>query len=109
MFESKIYAKVFDSLGYTYENVSSASDLENAIKNNSYKLVIYDKELHRVSPKLVRDDIKISNEITNLETKIILVSDPSMLDTDEDRDFVDEIIKNVVNKDQLKSTFEKFI
>lgn len=109
MFESKLYAKVFDSLGYSYENVSAAKELENAIKNNSYKLVMYDKELHGVSPKLVKDDIKISNEITNNETKIILINDPSMLDTDEDREFVDDVIKNVVHKDNLKSIFEKYI
>jgi len=109
LFESKIYAKVFDSLDYTYENVSSSSELQNAIKNNSYKLVIYDKELNGVSPKLIKEDIKISNDITNLETKIILINDPSVLDTDEDREYVNDVIKNVINKDQLKSIFEKFI
>ncbi len=54
-------------------------------------------------------NLKVSNEKTQLITKLILISDPSILEENDDANYVDEMIKNVVNKDLLRLIFEKFI
>jgi signal transduction histidine kinase/CheY-like chemotaxis protein len=40
MFETKLYTKVFDALGYSYVDVHSNDALEDEISNNNYKIVL---------------------------------------------------------------------
>ncbi|MCW8838740.1 MAG: ATP-binding protein, partial [Thiovulaceae bacterium] len=108
-FETKLYTKIFYSLGYSYHHVNSMNDLKEAIKNDNYKLVMYDKEVKDISPKQIKEEIRISNDRTNLDTKIVLINDPAMLEKDSDSEYVDDVIKNVINKDLLRLIFEKFI
>jgi len=109
VFETKLYAKVFNALGYSYEDVHSIDDFTQAIKSQNYKLVMFDKELKGITPKQIKDAINISNDLSGLDTKIVLINDPSILDDDSDKQYVDDIIKNVINKDLLRLIFEKFI
>ncbi|QFR49881.1 response regulator [Sulfurimonas lithotrophica] len=108
-FETKLYTKIFYSLGYSYSYVNSMEDLKDAIRKDSYKLIMYDKELKDVAPKVIQDEIKVSNNKTGLNTKVVLINDPSILENDSDREYVDDVIKNVINKDLLRLIFEKFI
>jgi signal transduction histidine kinase/CheY-like chemotaxis protein len=109
LFETKLYTKIFDSLGYSHVDVNSTQDLEDAIKSDRYKVVMYDKELGSVSTKKIKEQVEASNKKTNLDTKLILINDPSIIDSESDIESVDEIIKNVINKDFLGSLFEKYI
>ena len=108
-FESKMYAKIFNSLDYSYTEVHNADDFKETINKDSYKLVMYDKELKDISLKAIKEDIQRLSDTTNLESKIVLISDPSMLENESDKEYVDDVIKNVVNKDLLRLIFDKFI
>ena len=108
-FETKLYTKILDSLGYSYENVNSTDELKIELTNKNYKLVIFDKDLGGLLPSDINERIKVSNKKSGLNTNTVLISDPSMLDNDSDKDFVDEVIKNVINKDLLRLVFEKYI
>ena len=109
MFETKLYTKIFSSLGYSYQDVHSIDELKDALKTNNYKLVMYDKELSKASLKDIKENISRSNETKNTDTKIVLISDPSKADSEADMEFVDEVIKNVINKDLIRLIFEKYI
>ncbi|WP_373069557.1 ATP-binding protein [Sulfurimonas sp.] len=109
MFETKLYAKVFNSLGYSYKDVHSIDDLKDEISNNNYKIIMYDKQLSNISLKEVQENVKMSNEKANIDTKIVLINDPSMLEDEDDKKFVDDTIKNVINKDLIRLVFEKYI
>jgi len=109
MFETKLYAKLLTSLGYTYHDIDKSSDLYKEINSNSYRLIMLDKELEELSLELLHDDITKSMQKTGLSTKLVLINDSSTQEIKEDKEYVDEIIKNVIDKDQLKSLFEKYI
>ncbi len=109
MFETKLYAKVLTSLGYTYHDVHTSSDLHKEINNGSYKLIMFDKECEGLSLKPIYDDINASMQKTNLSTKLILISDPLAINLEEDQKYVDKIIKNIIDKNQLKLLLKKYI
>jgi signal transduction histidine kinase/CheY-like chemotaxis protein len=108
-FETKLYGKIFDSFDYSFVYMNSAQELEDAVQNDSYKIVMYDKELDNVSAKKIKESVTNSNQTTNLHTKIVLMNNPSIIDNEDDKEFVDEIVKNIIDKDLLKSLFEKYI
>ena len=109
LFETKLYAKILTTLGYTYHDVHTSTDLHSEINNASYKLIMFDKECEGLSLKPIHDDVNASIKRTNLSTKLILINNSTTLETEQDQEYVDEIIKNVINKDQLKLLFEKHI
>lgn len=109
MFETKLYAKLLTLLGYSYHAVHTSKDLHKEINDESYRLIMFDKECEGLSLQPIHDDVANSIKKTNLSTKLILISDPSTINIEEDKKYVDEIIKNVIDKNQLKSIFEKYI
>ncbi len=106
-FESKLYAQLLDSLGYTYQSVNSIAELEKSVEANDYKVILFDKELDNLNLEKLSIDAKAVRN--NLETYLILISDPSQNDDLNDSIYVDEMIRNVVNKDLLRLVLEKFI
>ena len=109
LFETKLYSTLLTSLGYTYHDVHTSKDLHNEINNESYKLVLFDKEFEGLTLQTIYDDLNTSIQKTSLSTRLILISDPLTTITEEDETYVDEIIENVINKDQLESLFKKYI
>ena len=104
-FESKLYVNIIESLGYTYQLAKTTQELEELISNDPYKLVLVDKEL---------DDLdleKLANivETHSLKSSLVLICDPASEDDIEDKKYVQESIKNVINKDLLRLVFEKFV
>ncbi len=108
-FETKLFVKLLDSLGYTYETASSPSELNEKIKENCYKVIMFDKEFENLNLEEFSSLVKKSNIGKDLDTYLILVNDASSIDDGDDALYVHEIIKNVVNKDLLRLLFEKFI
>jgi len=53
--------------------------------------------------------VKSSNEKRNLSTHLVLIVDPAMPENESDKQYVDETIKNIINKDLLRLVIEKFI
>jgi len=109
LFESKLYIQLLKSLGYTYELAHTVDELKDLTTQNSYKLILFDKELDGLELEKFSKNIKSSNQENILATSLVLISDPSLKEDSDDALYVDELIKNVVNKDLLRLVFEKFI
>ena len=108
-FETKLFVKLLDSLGYTYETASSSEELTGMIEANSYKVIMFDKECEELNLEDFASLVKESNIGRDLDTYLILINDASSQDNSDDALYVHEIIKNVVNRDLLRLLFEKFI
>jgi len=109
LFETKLFAKVLDSLGYTYEVAHDMSELESKLKDGSYKLILFDKECETLELEEFAEFVKSVNEPRGLSSYLVLITDPSMPEDPTVANYVHETIKNVVNKDLLRLVFEKFI
>ena len=109
VFESKLFARLLDSLGYSYDLAHTNEDIQNLVEKFTYKVILFDKECEELELPVFSQKIKDSNESTQLNTNLVLISDPSSPENEDDKQYVQETIKNVVNKDLLKLIFEKFI
>ncbi|MEA3371043.1 MAG: ATP-binding protein [Campylobacterota bacterium] len=108
-FETKLFIKLLNSLGYTYETAASSKELMHMVQENSYKVVMFDKGCEELKLDTLASLIKETNSNKSLETFLILIDDASSVENAEDALYVHEIIKNVVNRDLLRLLFEKFI
>ena len=108
LFETKLYVKLLNDLGYTYKDVHNVDDLHDEIKNNSYKVILFDKEFDNLDLTTLSSEIKNSNEKTGLDSSLVLISDSADRDPNDEL-YVHEIISNIINKDLLRLLFEKFI
>ena len=105
-FERKLFAKLLDSLGYSYDTASSAEDLNEKVKNNNYRVILFGKE----AEKLDLDDFSKFVRAQNADTKLILIADPTL--KDENNNYtatMDAVMKNVVNRDVLRTLLKKYI
>ncbi len=108
-FESKLYTKLLAPLGYTYDVALGLDELKSLAKQNSYKLILFDKELEGLQIEEFSAAIQKENRKSGLSTYLVLISDSKTQEDDDDALYVHEIIKNVVNRDLLRLIFEKFI
>jgi signal transduction histidine kinase/CheY-like chemotaxis protein len=108
-FETKLFTKVLDSLGYSYEVANTSDELNDKIQNNAYKIILFDKEAEELNVAAFSNFVKTQAEQNGLASHLILISDPSTSGNDEDLNYVDEVIKNIMNKNALRNTIEKFI
>ncbi|MFT5661016.1 MAG: signal transduction histidine kinase/CheY-like chemotaxis protein [Sulfurimonas sp.] len=109
LFESKLFAKLLDSMGYSYDVAHSNEEIQSFVEASTYKVILFDKECEGLDLPAFSKKVKDSNESKQLSTSLILISDPSSPEAPEDKVYVHETIKNVVNKDLLRLVFEKFI
>ena len=105
-FESKLFTKVLNSLHYSFEVATSSAQLEDMAKTNNYKVILFDKENKDLNLESFSSLVKASNLESGLESKLVLMSDAA---SDDDAQYVDEAVKNMVNKDLLRLVIEKFI
>ena len=109
-FETKLFVKLLNSLGYTYETANTTEELTNMIKDDAYKVIMFDKEFEDLDLEGFSSLVKETNIGRELDTYLILVNSTSSLENNnDDALYVHEIIKNVVNRDLLRLLFEKFI
>jgi CheY-like chemotaxis protein len=108
-FETKLFAKILDSLGYSYEIAKSYDEMINYLEQDPYKVVLFDKECEGLNLNQFSNIVKAQSELFDLSIKLILIIDTSSEEDPSDKQYVDERIKNVVNKDLLRLVFEKFI
>ena len=105
MIESKLFSRLLDDLGYTYETAGSVEELNEALSNGRYKLVLFDKELPGLSLESLNKNVLDSDQ----DTTLVMLVDPSKPEDPSDAAYVHEIVRNVINKDLLRLVFEKFI
>lgn len=103
--EMKLFSRILDDLGYTYECVDSVTQLQDNIANKRYKVALFDKTLKELDLKELYDTIRAKNSNISL----VMLIDPNAKEDENDAMYVHEIIKNIVNKDLLRLVFEKFI
>ncbi|MEN4052765.1 ATP-binding protein [Sulfurimonas sp. NWX79] len=108
-FETKLFTKLLDSLGYSYEVATSSEELNDKIASNAYKIVLFDKESEKLDLVTFANFVKSENEAKGIHSALILLADPSMPEDATDLSYVDEIMKNIINKDTLRGVIEKFI
>ena len=96
-FETKLFVKLLDSLGYTYETASSSEELTGMIEANSYKVIMFDKECEELNLEHFSSLVKESNIGRDLDTYLILINDASSPDNSDDALYVHEIIKFTMN------------
>ncbi|HLD23647.1 MAG TPA: ATP-binding protein, partial [Sulfuricurvum sp.] len=103
--ELKLFTRILDDLGYTYQSVTTSEQLRDELSNRRYKLALFDKRLSGLNLKDLYDIIRSGNS----DTSLVMLIDPSAPEDAEDAMYVHEIIKNIINKDLLRLVFEKFI
>jgi len=108
-FETKLFQKVLDSLGYNYDIANNLSELENMVMNNNYKVILFDKELNNLNLEAFSKLVKSANQKSTLPSYLVLMNDASTAEDPDDIAYVHETIKNIVNKDLLRLVVEKFI
>ncbi len=108
-FESKLYIQLLEALGYTYVIANSFQELQNLTDNDTYKLILFDKEMDGLNLNSFSSKIKELNNSRDLNSYLVLINDLEVPADFDDYVYVDESIKNVVNKDLLRLVFEKFI
>ena len=103
--ENKLFGQLLDDLHYTYESVAGASKLMDAVENKNYKIVLFDQEIAGLDLKAMHDII--AGKEARMST--VMMVDPGIEADDETRAQVNDIIKNVINKDLLRLIFEKYV
>ncbi len=106
-FETKLFQKVLDSLEYSYEVANNLSELEGKVTDYHYKVILIDKELEELQLETFSKLLKTTTEKSGLPSYIILMN--SNEEQKDDIAYVDEMIRNIVNKDLLRLVIEKFI
>ncbi len=103
--EMKLFSRILNDLGYTYESVDTVDELKLNITNKRYKVALFDKTLKELDLKELYDTIRAKNS----DISLVMLVDPNVKEDTNDAMYVHEIIKNIVNKDLLRLVFEKFI
>jgi len=103
--ETKLFAKILEELGYTFDIAHSSAEILPKIEHVNYQVILFDKELKGLDLKEISDTI---NSLSD-KTSLVMMVDPSSEEDPEDTKFVHEKIKNIVNPDLLRLIFEKFI
>ena len=105
--EAKLFANVLKSLGYTVDMALDLEDFASRIRNKHYKVAFVDKESDEYNFHIIQ---KLKKELPN--TKFVLLIEPSydikMLPTLE-RNFYDDIIRNIIKKDFFKEEIDKLM
>ncbi len=105
MLENKLFGQLLDDLGHSYKSVTGGDAIIDAVKNNNYKIVLFDQEIAGLDLKELHDTIASKDA----KTATVMMVDPGVEPDEETRSLVDDVIKNVINKDLLRLIFEKYI
>jgi len=108
-FEAKLFMKLLVSLGYSFHVADTTDELNEMAKNGIYRVVLFDKGCKDLDLAEFSGLVKQRSEATNLGSSMILITETSMPEDGSDAEYVNETIKNVVNKDLLRLVVEKFI
>ncbi len=103
--ENKLYARLLEELRFTYDSVSNQEELDEKLTNGQYQILLFDREALTMGLKELRAMI---SQNTTVESLVMLI-DTASSEQEEDRLYVDEVIKNVINKDLLRLMIQKFL
>ncbi|MDA7817023.1 ATP-binding protein [Sulfurimonas sp.] len=106
-FETKLYTRIMDKMNISYEVSSSVVDFNELIENDSYKVVLFDKEYPGLNLEHATASIRKTSTSNALTTSIVLIDDTLAKNASTHEQHVDKIIKNAVNKELISSLFTK--
>lgn len=104
-FENRLFKSILDDLAYKSISVDSITQMKEAIKEKNFKLLLFDKEIDGLDIKEIAKYVKK----TKTGTVLVLMTDPALEVNEGDYPYINRVIENVINKDILRSIFEKFI
>ncbi|BCD67667.1 ATP-binding protein [Nitratiruptor sp. YY09-18] len=103
--EAKLFANVLKSLGYSVDMALDLDDFVHRLRERRYKIAFIDKESDEYNFHIIQ---KVRKEAP--DTKFVLLVEPSF-DLKQipsiEKDFYDDIIRNIIKKDFFKSEIEK--
>ncbi|MRI82917.1 MAG: hypothetical protein C6I00_00685 [Nitratiruptor sp.] len=105
--ESKLFANVLRSLGYRVDMALDLDDMLSRLKKRSYRLVIIDRDSDHYNFHKI---YKLKEEYPT--TKFVLLIEPGESPEELpslERDYYDEIIENIIQKDFFKERIERLI
>ena len=105
MLENKLFGQLLNELGYSHKNVTGSEKLLEALKDGTYRIVLFDHEINGLNLKELHDTIASLKQ----KTLSVMMVDPAVELSDEERELVDDTVKNIVNKDLLRLIFEKYV
>lgn len=105
LLEDKLFCRILDNLGYSYESVRNISEFTSLLQEKRFQVALFDKELSDVNL------IELSNTLKqhNSDTALLMLIDSTTVLDDDDALYVHEVIQNVINKASLRKVFEKYI
>ncbi len=103
--QTRLFAQLLDDLNLSYNSVGEAEQIIEELQNSSYRVVLFDKNLANLNVSDMQEIIKNSD----LKTASIMMIDPAIEPTESMKSTVDEVMKNIINKDTLRSILEKYI
>jgi len=103
--ERKLYGQLLSDLRLSYETASNAAELVGLVGDKQYKIVLFDQEIDGL------DLDALHGLITAKTPKIaaVMMVDPGVEPDDETKAKVDDVIKNVINKDLMRLIIEKYV
>ena len=108
--ETKIFVSILSKFTTLVDSASNLEELHSKLKENCYKLVIFDKELKNTSYETIKD---VLTEVKELHCKndisTIMFVDPSSDIMEDEKAAFDEVLPNAINKSQLEKLVEKYI
>jgi len=109
-FETKLFAKLLDSMGYTYEIAKNQEELETKVTEGYYKVVLFDIETEEFNLEGFAKQVHQKSHESGIETALILIKD-NFGDTLDAKTTaaVDEVIANIVDRELLETILTQYI
>ncbi|MDR1284911.1 MAG: response regulator [Campylobacteraceae bacterium] len=106
--ETKIFAQVIKQLNSSVSTVSTIEEFKNELDSSHFRIIIVDKEIGEDTLKVVVDVVKEAEKAHNRgHIAIVLFYDIDSLSQNEITRF-DEVRRNVISKQSLKSLIAKY-
>lgn len=105
LLEDKLFCRILDNLGYSYESVRNITEFTSMLQKKHFQVALFDKELNNV------DLVTLSNLLKQgkSDTALLMLTDATTALEEDDALYVHEVIPNIINKESLRSVFEKYI
>jgi len=103
--ESKLFGQLLTDLGHSYDTAGDAESMMQAVADKTYKLLLFDQELEGLD----LGNLQAALKDKTLKTATIMMVDPGIEPDETSRSRVNDVIKNVINKDLLRLIIEKHV
>ncbi len=105
LLENKLFGRILNTLGYTYESVTDMDSFISLLKEKRFQVALFDKELKDVDLPELNAILKASN----IDITLLMLADSTTPIDNDDLLYVHEVIQNVINKESLRTVFERYI